>query len=313
MDTEMLHAYKHIFLINPNTSKKQIKQNMAMNITKICENDELDYEIYWAKSPEDAVVHVTEIAKMQKKLRVYICGGDGTISNIINGTYQYKNIEFAIIPIGSGNDTARSLGELKDSLDIRKVVYGEADNVDLIRFNDKICVNMLNIGFDEQVVSFVQKRRHNPIMRCSFAYTLAALVKLASMPMEHTKITFDDGTVVDQRFTLSCIANGAYCGGGYFAASNARIDDGLMDVLVVKPIHRLTFIKIIDKYKKGTILNTPIGKKMIIQKKCKSLVMEKEEEFEVCWDGDIIKTKRLECSMIPQAIKMITPLKGSIL
>lgn len=304
---------KHLFLINPNTSRNRIKQQKAEEIKEVCDQDGLDYEIYWAHSPEEAASFVLRKSKEYEELRVYICGGDGTVNNILNAAYQCKNIEFGVIPLGSGNDFVRTFGEHSDYLDIRKMLYGTSMPVDLIRANDRICVNMLNIGFDEKVVSFVQKRRDYRIMRSAFAYTISALVQLAGMPMEHAKVTFDDGTVVDKKFLLCAIANGSYCGGGYYAASNAEPDDGLIDVLLINPIHRTTFLKILGRYKSGTILNTPIGKKMIIQKKCRTLIMEKDTEFEVCNDGDIYQTKRLECEILPGKVRLITPVKGSIL
>jgi YegS/Rv2252/BmrU family lipid kinase len=313
MELNEVKKLRHVFMINENTNKIAVIELLLQRIKGICNEDGLTYEIYRTTSAEDGQEHVVTLAKSGIPLRVYICGGDGTISNIINAAYSYKNISFAVIPLGTGNDFIRSFGSKEDFAQIRKMIYGDSVNIDLIKAGDRICVNMLNIGFDEKVVKYVQDKRHYHIMRNSFAYTFAAFVQLMKMPTEHIKMTMEDGSVIDRRFLLTMIANGKYCGGGYCGASNAKLDDGLMDIVMVRPIHRLSFIKMLSSYRKGTLLNSPRGKKLTIQKQSSKVVLESNHEFEVCCDGDIITTNQMVCEILPSAIKLVLPVSDSIL
>lgn len=307
MTQEAAKKYRHIFIINPNTSKIAIIEVLIQRIKNVCAKEELIYEIFRANEPDAGPKHIKKLAQAGFLLRVYICGGDGTVRNIISESWNYKNIEFGVIPMGTGNDFSRNFGNRESYASLRNIIFGDAMEIDLMQVNGKIYVNMINIGFDEQVVALVQKYRHLLLSRNQIAYTIAAFVQLLKMPTERVQITFDDGTVMNKRFTLCAIANGGYCGGGYYAASNAAVDDGLLDVLVVGPIHRRSFLHMLDDYKKGTLLNTPKGKKMIMQKKCKKLVLQKEQEFEVCLDGEIAIMKKLECDIIPKAVRFIKP------
>lgn len=302
--------YRHIFIVNPNTSRMPVIEVLIQRIKNVCNEEELIYEVFRANSPEAGPEHIRDLARAGFPLRVYICGGDGTVRNIISSTWNYKNVEYGVIPMGTGNDFARNFGTKEDYASLKNIIMGDTVDIDLMQVNGQVYVNMLNIGFDEQVVSMVQRWRHIPFSRNQIAYTIAAFIQLLRMPMEHLKITFDDGKVLDKRFTLCAIANGSYCGGGYFAASNASVDDGLMDVLVVRPIRRKHFLQMIGDYRKGTLLNTKKGKKLVFQKKCSKVILEKKTPFEVCFDGEIEKTKRLECEIIPKAVKFIKPAKS---
>ena len=310
MNITQAKAYRHIFIVNPNTSKMPIIEVLIQRIKNVCNEEGLVYEVFRANSPQAGPEHIKELAKAGFPLRVYICGGDGTVRNIVSSTCEFENIEYGVIPMGTGNDFSRNFGTREDYCSLRNIILGDTVDIDLIKANGRIYVNMLNIGFDEKVVELVQKYRHIPFSRNQIAYTIAAFVQLIRMPMERVKITFDDGKVINKRFTLCAIANGAYCGGGYFAASNASVSDGLMDVIVVRPIRRRTFLEMIGDYKKGTLLNTAKGKKLVFQKKCRKLTLEKKVPFSVCFDGEIDTVKRLECEIIPKAVRFIKPVSN---
>ncbi|MDO5402724.1 MAG: diacylglycerol kinase family protein [Eubacteriales bacterium] len=312
MNITQAKSYRHIFIVNPNTSRIPVIEILIQRIKNVCREEGLVYEVFRANSPQAGPEHIMSIAKAGFPLRVYICGGDGTVRNIISSTCSFKNIEYGVIPMGTGNDFSRNFGSRESYASLRNIIFGDPLDIDLMKVNGRVYVNMLNIGFDEKVVELVQKYRHIPFSRNQIAYTIAAFIQLIRMPMERVKITFDDGKILDKRFTLCAVANGAYCGGGYFAASNASVNDGLIDVLVVRPIKRKTFLQMIGDYKRGTLLNTPKGKQLVFQKKCVKLTLEKSIPFSVCFDGEIEMVRRLECEIIPKAVKFIKPVRNAV-
>jgi diacylglycerol kinase family enzyme len=201
--------------------------------------------------------------------------------------YRKGRVSVGVIPIGTGNDFIRNFGKAADFMDIHAQLNGTPVQVDAISFNQRYAANMLNIGFDCQVVKKVEELRGNFFMRKGIAYPIGVACTLLRFPHAQIKLTFDDGEIYEGRFLLSFVANGCYCGGGFKSASEAKQDDGLLDVMMVKPISRLKFISLIGKYKKGTLLGTRAAKKYILYKQCKSVTVEAVAGEDVCIDGEV--------------------------
>lgn len=190
--------------------------------------------------------------------------------------------------------------------------------MDAISFNNRYAANMLNIGFDCQVVKKVNELRGHFLMRKGLAYPVGVALTLIRHPHTRLKLTFDDGETYEGRFLLSFIANGCYCGGGFKSASEARQDDGLLDVMMVKPISRTRFISLVGKYKKGTLLGTRVAEKYIVYKQCKSVTVEAAEYADVCIDGEVEPFGKLQIQAEPQVFYFSVPsqaasvIKGSL-
>ena len=105
------------------------------------------------------------------EVTLVVVGGDGTFNEVVNGIYDLDNCAVAPVPIGSGNDFIRSFHTKKeDFLNIDKLLKGTAKSVDLIKCNDKICANSVNIGFDCAVAKNVDIFKKWPLISSSFAY-----------------------------------------------------------------------------------------------------------------------------------------------
>ncbi len=293
---------KHLFLIS--------KVNSAKNkIVKMIEREcnGLDYEIFISESREDTFEKARSEANTGKELCVYACGGDGAVNLAANAVYGYDNVTLSVIPIGTGNDFVRQFGGKKAFMTLSHIKNGVTKEIDLLKANESICINMLNVGFDEAVARKVDELRGKPFMLKSIAYTIGIAIQFASFPKENLKIEYGDGSVYKGDFTLTYIANGRYCGGGYNAASLAEVDDGLMDVMTVYPLTRLKFISIVGKYKKGSIIGNEKYKNLYEFCKIKKVTLSKDRPFYVCIDGETMRTDRLEVNVIENAIKFKYP------
>lgn len=295
---------KHLFILNPMALKKENK-NFTERLYREC--DGLDFEIYLTKSAEDGPRKAKEAAETGEELCIYAGGGDGVIQQIAEAIYPYKNVILSVIPLGTGNDFIRNFGSKKDFLTLRHIRNGQTKTIDLIRINDRICANMINIGFDESVVERVDRLRKFPLMNKSIAYTVGVLIQLVQYPKENLHITADNGAEYNGECLLTFIANGQYCGGGYRAASLASIDDGIMDMLIVHPLPRRKFIAMVGDYKKGTLLGTKKAEKVAEFHKVKKVTIEKNAPFHVCLDGEIVTFQKLEIEILPKAIRFKYP------
>jgi diacylglycerol kinase family enzyme len=124
------------------------------------------------------------------------------------------------------------------------------------------------------------------------------------------KLIFDDGEVIDDTLMLTAIGNGKFCGGGYNATPQALLDDGILDLAIIKKVSRPTFISLIGSYKKGTYLQSERAMKHITYKRVSHFKMEFDEPIAICIDGEIKGAKNIDFSVIRNGFNFVIP-KGS--
>ncbi len=297
---------KHLFVFNPRALPEGKERNSLLSkIKEKCKGEES--EIYFSSSSKDAQNKVrTECAKGEP-ICVYAGGGDGSLRQIAQAMYGYKNAVLSAIPLGTGNDFVRNFGGKDAFLTLDHISDGKESEIDLIQAGEYICINMINMGFDESVVTRVDKLRKFPLMSHSIAYTIGVVLQLLQYPKEHLHITYDNGESYTDPFMLTYIANGKYYGGGYQAASKASLDDGLMDTMTVRPLSRLTFIRLVGMYQKGTLLDNPKHTHLYRFSKNRSMTLQKDTPFRICIDGEIFTAEDLEIKILPKAIRFKHP------
>lgn len=109
------------------------------------------------------------------------------------------------------------------------------------------------------------------------------------------------------KFLLCTIANGSFCGGGFCSSPKAVLNDGLMDVGVVKMIPRGRFIGILPKYKTGTYLKTKLASEKVLYEKYEKLELAVAEPTNISIDGEIKQFTYLKAQMVPEAFRFIVP------
>ena len=127
------------------------------------------------------------------------------------------------------------------------------------------------------------------------------------MPCVNLSLELDDGSVLSERFLLFVAANGLFYGGGFKAASEASLNDGLIDIVAVKKISLLRFLTLVSKYKKGKIINTETFKKVGLFTRVRSVNITNDSEFLLCSDGELMKTTFAGIKIIHNAIKFVVP------
>ncbi len=168
--------------------------------------------------------------------RLIVAGGDGSISRIVNGLApRFGEIELAILPIGTGNDLARSIGVLTDSLEAawRIAIDGDALPLDVVRVangSTSYFINAATGGFGGKVSTDVHARDKE--RWGSVAYWTTAFSKLAEVASYETRLEMDNETIALTLFSVA-IANGRYVGGGFPIAPSALVNDGLLDITTI--------------------------------------------------------------------------------
>ncbi|MBO4583500.1 MAG: diacylglycerol kinase family lipid kinase [Clostridia bacterium] len=297
---------KHVFIINPNTVKK-LREKLVSDIKQACEAEGVEWEIYYTDAPRDAEKHTRELAETKAAIRVYACGGDGTIGEVANGAYGFPNVEVAAIPGGTGNDFVRNFAPAEAFADIRRQIRGRVGEIDLIRYNDRFAANTINIGFDCAVVDYVERHRGWPLMNGSKSYTVAAFAEMIPMPKCSLKLTWE-GQTVEQKLTLCSIANGRYCGGGFKSNPQALLDDGLFDVFrATEKVGRIGFLKLVGKYREGTHLEYEKMKDRLSYFQTGEMTISSDKPFKYCVDGEVEEASELKLKVVPAALRFVIP------
>ncbi len=310
---------KYYFFVNPAAGQGKGTDKLIAKIDDAFETRGEEYGIILTDAAGDGEKRAREICMelAGEEARIYACGGDGTAGEIVNGIYGYDNVAFGIVPIGSGNDTVRNFPEAGDFLDIDSQIEGTDCRIDLMRFRGSIddreqtryCINMFNIGFDCNTVELAARLKTKPLIAGSVAYLMAVAGMLIQKKATTLRITVDGEIIRDGDLLLTAVCNGSYCGGGVKSTPQARIDDGLIDMIVINDVTRREFIKLFPKYRSGTYPDMPGIEKVIEHYRGREIRLEphKSKDFFICADGEILLTTGVDITICPSALRFIVP------
>ena len=177
--------------------------------------------------------------------RIIVAGGDGAIHEVVNGIApDFDRIELGIVPLGSGNDLARSLDIPLENLPaaVRLAVEGPTRPIDLVQLTDgsiSYIVNSASGGIGGEVTAHVPseaKQRWG-----AFAYWMTAVGKVVELQTYQTHISID-GDEIEQSVYGIAVGNGRFIGGGFPIAPAALLDDGLLDITIIPELPTLELL-----------------------------------------------------------------------
>jgi YegS/Rv2252/BmrU family lipid kinase len=309
---------KTIFIINPAAGLPKNKKTLTERIRKAIASSRCDAEMYVTKSVGDAREFVREYCLKSGPARFIACGGDGTLSEVLNGAADFEEAEIGVIPYGTGNDFCRNFGIGCDFTDIMCQMSGNVVTCDAIRYttyiNDSVrqgyCVNMFNIGFDCNVADMTANMKKNPFVSGSFAYFISIFFTLIKKKGADLKIELDGKVAHCGKLLLTSLANGCYCGGGIMSNPMASVTDGMINTNIIKNVSRLKFISLLPYYMKGALHRVRDIGRFVTTKKCRKIVITPNNgKMRLCIDGEIIDAGKTEFEIVPGAFRFVLPKK----
>lgn len=277
----------------------------------------LDYEIYVTTGPRSVIPFLREyLGKTKDTVRVYACGGDGTIHEVVNGVVGAKNAEVAILATGTGNDFVKIYGGKEKFQDFGALIKGEAHPVDISELTGDgvegplYSINVINFGFDAIVGARGNYYKEHGLPKDAKEGTNPYDYALKHDAMKHGRFNdievFADGEKLNEKqILLATLAQGQYVGGQFRCAPKSDNTDGLIDVCVLKTMTYLGLGLIIGTYTKGKHLDKP--RKKIVYRRAKEIKMVSPADFDVCVDGEMIKGNNFVVKVIPGAVKLVLP------
>lgn len=318
---------KHVFVINPAAGQGQAAA-LPGELEAVCQAAGIDYEIYRTKGPGDGEEFVRETcrahlmhdrsgdaAKDAAALRFYACGGDGTLHEVANGAAGFGGVEIGCIPAGTGDDFIRNF-PAADFTYLPGQIRGEALSCDLIRYEgicdgrqvSRYCVNMFNIGFDCNVVDLTARIKRVPLVAGPVAYLTSVLVTLLEKKGANLRVEYADGFVYDGPLLLISVANGSFCGGGIKGLPRADVQDGRMDVSLVRNVSRRTFLRLFPKYMKGTHLEDQrLAGTLKYSHEAGLRISPNNDTMKLCVDGEICQAQEIRFRICPGAMRFVLP------
>jgi len=297
---------KHLFILNPAAGGLKRKlADIIRTITDAMTMECNDFDIYVTSGPMDACSHVKEAASKYSELRVYACGGDGTLNECVNGAVGFDNVAVTHYPCGTGNDFVKMFGKHDAALfqDLIALSRGEVRKLDLIKCGDRYGINICSVGIDARIGTDVHKYSRFPLMGGAGGYIVSLAVNLAK-GINQRLIVKTDGYFRLGEYSLVCACNGRYYGGGFNPVPDALPNDGKLDFLVVKSVSGPKFIQLVGKYAKGKYRDMT-DKISYFRGDC--LEIHSEEDIVVNVDGEAVFAKDIEFKVVPQGINFIFP------
>ncbi len=297
---------KHLFIINPVAGKKKNAEEIISRIQAIFADKDEPYEIKLTEYPDHATEIAAQAAALGEPTRLYCIGGDGTLHETVSGCYAAENIEIAPFPNGTGNDFVKSFPD-HDFTDMKALIEGEACPIDLLRCGDRISMNIINCGFDAMVAGNVNKFKR--FFTGNLAYYIALFYTFIQKLGNNMQVMVDGEEIYKGRALLAVAANGRVYGGGFLAAPDASVDDGMIDALVVKNMSRLQITGFVSKYKVGN--HEPL-RHLMSTRRGKSMTIASDAPFAISFDGEVEMTTKAEIELLPNALKVVLPVSTQV-
>ncbi|MBP3434901.1 MAG: diacylglycerol kinase family lipid kinase [Clostridia bacterium] len=296
---------KHLFILNPVAGKHQSSLQLQPQIESFFESHPLEYEIHVTTHAGEATEYAKKITA-EGEVRVYACGGDGTVLEVVNGIAEAPHAELACVPCGSGNDFLRFLPNPDRFRDLGALIAGRAQRMDLMKCNGRYSLNMCSMGMDANVADRMVKYKRLPLVSGPMAYNLAIVRTFFGRLGQKLRVVMEteNGTVErEDSYLFALAANGQYYGGGYHGSPRSKPDDGLLDFILIKNLSHLKVLAFLGKYKKGEHLDLSC---------CESFRGTRMHVFAdkpavVTADGECFSTTDVTFEILPQAVSFVLP------
>jgi len=293
-----------LIIVNPTAGAGRAARLVPWLRERLAPRPEAEFHI--TRAPGEAE-EISADAAQNGHDRVVAVGGDGTVQEVVNGLLRQPGAaELGIVPVGSGNDLARSLGLPTDAAEAWKVAMGRVTRlIDAARARngagqERWFASAGGIGFDAQVAAAMADRRGWHMGRAG--YLLTTLAELHRFENRRVQITLD-GATFSRAVLFVAIANGAYYGGGMRIAPEARPDDGQLDICVVGDISRLTVLRELPNLYRGThVRNAAVS-----MHTARTVEIDGDAGTRIHLDGEPFGTLPLSVSISHAALSVAVP------
>lgn len=289
---------KLLFIVNPIAGKGNTRDAIPY-IKSFCESNGFEFRIIETTKPGEAPQIVQDNCAGYSA--VIAVGGDGTVLEVTNGLVE-TDIPLGVLPLGTGNDFARAVNipagfaHIQDSLQVIK--DKPAQPVDLARFNGHVFLNIASIGFDAEIIRDLHRIKR--FVKGKAAYLISVFVKFLTYQSKDVELRLDGQRIKTKAF-LTAVCNGICYGGGMMVNPNGSVTDGLLDVVLIKPVPRYKIPFLLLKFMKGEHLSLPY----VSTFQCREVQILASEPLIVNVDGECPLSTPVTLGLTPLSMRVI--------
>lgn len=303
-------------IINPAAKSGKGKQLWAQ-LENVFKEQGIAYQAHFTRQEKDAGRYAEELTKCGGTVKLLVCGGDGTLNEVLQGIHDLGTVELAYIPQGSANDFARDFAEQGKPVErLRRILTRAPYRIDIglvkVLAQDgteyvRRFAGSSGIGYDaavcEEVDRSVLKRYLNRFRLGKIAYLMIALKQLMQLKQHPLEIVVDrERTIEMKRCLFSSIMVHRYEGGGFMFCPDADAFDGVLDLCVAENLTRRKFLRIMPGAFSGKHVR---HKREIHMLRGKDILIRAKEPMYFHVDGEVIcRAKELHLTCLHQKLKL---------
>lgn len=302
----------YVFVVNPVSGKGRGKR-VWNKVEELLKQDGIEYEVYFTKGPDDGtriVETLVQNGKISQVQSIITVGGDGTLNEVLNG-YMRANLQFplGIIPAGSGNDLARSLGSTKWR-DYYDAIFADRKvPIDIGRINQNhYIINNIGIGFDAEVGNVANhawyKKWLNHLKMGKLLFIISFFQVVFRYKPQKVEVITENGSMSWDDTWLVAVSNIKNYGGGMKICPDAQFDDGKFQVCVVHGVGTLKLVSMFPKVFDGSHKGVPFVKLFDVER----IEIRTERPSIVHMDGEIRITSPVTIEVLPLRLNVYAPL-----
>lgn len=236
---------KHIFIVNPYAGSLTFANNLRQQLEQI---EGFEYFLFNSRYTGNETELTKKIVHFfpDEQLRIYACGGSGTMRNVLEGVGENPKVDLAFYPCGMTNDFLKvfSQEDRERFYDIEELIHGETITVDSILTNHGRALNTFSCGMDAEIMRYIAKQ--HPVRTVGIqipysAYVFEALLRLRKMDLRIRV----DGRELDGCYDELCWGNGCVLGGSLCMPKGFVPNDGMGSYVLVPAKGHLAFVSIL--------------------------------------------------------------------
>ena len=304
----------YFIIVNPNAGSGKIRKDWNL-MSSFLMKKQIIFDVFFTVKPKDAYIQTIESIK-KGYLRFIAVGGDGTLNEILNGIFSQnyvatEDITLGMIPVGTGNDWCRmhnipfNYQKVVNIIKKNNLLKHDVGKVNISNNNSTLnhyFINVCGIGYDALVAKKTNEQKALG-KKGKILYFKNIFQLLINYKTQQVKIESGSFSENIPLFSMN-IGICKYNGGGMMQLPNAKADDGLLDVTIIRDISKIDLIFNINKLFNGKIYKHS----KVSGFQCKSLTVENmNEELHIETDGESLGYGKFTFEIIPGSINVIVP------
>ena len=290
-----------LLVANPKSGVKSNKNILDLTISEF-EKNNIEYTLIYTEYAGHAI-NLVKNCNFNEYTSVCAVGGDGTLNEVLNGMLargDQSKVPIGLVPGGTGNSFMKTLDLLEPLEAILKIIKNKPRTIDLMKVSGSdgvyYSLNLVGWGMATDISIVAEKLRVLGGQR----YNIASVIEIIRNKKRPATLIIDDvETTNDFCFIIAC--NTKYVGKGMKMAPDAVIDDGLMDLIVVKKNSRSTLLSVFPKLFNGEHIKHPACDYL----KCRTFSIIPEQNDPLNIDGEIIGCAPVDVELVENGIELL--------